>query len=188
MKNTLILVKHSLPGVVEDLPAHEWKLSDEGRARVKRLSEQLTRFQPEMVVSSNEPKARETAEIIARSHQLEVHLVEDLHEHDRSDISYLSQAEFQASIREFFRKPDVLVFGKETMNQRHARFSRAVNSILNDHVNKTVAIVAHGTVISLFVSRLTGISELLLWNELGLPSFVVVDLQSNKLIARENII
>ncbi len=188
MKNTLILVKHSLPGVVEDLPAHEWKLSDEGRARAKRLSEQLTRFQPEMVVSSNEPKARETAEIIARSHQLEVHFVEDLHEHARSNTPYLSQDEFQTLIREFFQKPKILVFGEETANQCYARFSRAVNSILNDHVNKTVAIVAHGTVISLFVSRLTGISELLLWNELGLPSFVVVDLQSNKLIARENII
>jgi broad specificity phosphatase PhoE len=58
---------------------------------------------------------------------------------------------------------------------------------LDCHPNETVVIVAHGTVISLFVSRLIGISDFLLWNELGLPSFVVIDTESNALITRENI-
>jgi broad specificity phosphatase PhoE len=49
-------------------------------------------------------------------------------------------------------------------------------------------IVAHGTVISLFVASLTGISAFSLWAELGLPSFVVVDMQSNTIIAKENIL
>ena len=188
MKKYLILVKHSLPEVVKSLPAHQWKLSEDGRARAERLAGQISRFQPETVVSSNEPKAKETAEIIARIHQLKLHVVQDLHEHDRSNTPYLSQEEFQASIREFLQKPDVLVFGRETAHQTHARFERAVHSVLNSHANKTVVIVAHGTVISLFVSRLTGISDLYLWNELGLPSFAVIDLQSKVLIARENIV
>ncbi len=129
---------------------------------------------------------KETAEIIARIHPLELQIVQDLHEHDRSHTAYLPHDEFRASIYEFFQKPDTLVFGKETANQCHARFAQAVLSVVKDHANKTVVIVAHGTVISLFVSRLTGISDLLLWEELGLPSFVVIDLQSNILIAREN--
>ena len=186
MKKYLILVKHSLPEIIEGLPANKWKLSKEGQARAQRLAEQLNHYQLEIIVSSSEPKAKETAEIIARKHHLELHIIDDLHEHDRSNESYLSSDEFQASIREFFQKPDVLVFGRETANQAHARFYRAVHSILNNHSNGTVVIVAHGTVISLFVSRLIGISELMLWSELGLPSFVVIDLQSNTLIAREN--
>jgi broad specificity phosphatase PhoE len=59
---------------------------------------------------------------------------------------------------------------------------------LQAYPDKTIAIVAHGTVISLFVSRITGISDLLLWNELGLPSFVVIDMESHTLIARENVV
>jgi len=55
-------------------------------------------------------------------------------------------------------------------------------------MDKTVVIVAHGTVISLFISRLIGSSDWLLWNELGLPSFVVIDLYSKTLIAKENIV
>jgi broad specificity phosphatase PhoE len=188
MKNYLVLVKHSLPEVVESLPAREWKLSEEGRSRAERLAEELILFQPEVIVSSNEPKAKETAEILAKNHQLELHVVEDLHEHDRSNIPYLSQAEFQASIQDFFQRPDKLVFGRETANQVYARFHRAVHSVLNEHVNKTVVIVTHGTVISLFVSRLTGSSDLELWNKLGLPSFIAMDLHSSTLIVSSNII
>ena len=188
MKKYLILVKHSLPEVEKKLPAHRWRLSAEGRERAARLAEKLRRFQPGVIVSSNEPKAKETAEIIAGMHKLELHVVENLHEHDRNDVPYVPQDTFRASVHEFFQKPEELVFGNETAHQAHARFELAVQSVLNSHPNKIVVIVAHGTVISLFVSRRTGVADFLLWNELGLPSYVIVDTESSKLIAKENII
>ena len=188
MKKYLILVKHSLPEVVETLPASDWKLSDDGRKRVERLAEQLRNFEPEVIVSSEELKAKETAEILSQLLQLEIQVVPDLHEHDRSNVSYLSQGQFQASVREFFQKPDELVFGNETADQAHARYYRATHSVLNEHTNKTIVIVSHGTVISLFVSRLTGSSDFELWNMLGLPSFIAMDLHSNTLIVRDHIV
>lgn len=188
MTKHLILVKHSLPEVVESLPAKQWKLSEEGRTRAKLLAERIVPYQPEVVVCSTELKAKETAEIIARTYQMEFHVAGGLHEHDRSKVPYLSRDELDTSIRGFFQKPDTLVFGKETANQAHARFERAVRFVLNSYLHQTIVIVAHGTVISLYVSRLTGVSDLSLWQELGLPSFVVLDLQSNKLIAKENIV
>lgn len=184
----LILVKHSVPEIEPDRPANTWRLSQEGRLRARRLAEQLKDFQPELLVSSSEPKAKETAEIIARLLQIKVETVEELHEQDRTNVPYLSAEAFQVSIREFFRKPDELVFGKETANQAHTRFYRAVHSVLNDHRNRTVAIVAHGTVIALFVARLTGVGDLSLWNELGLPSFVALDLQSNTVVIKSKIV
>lgn len=188
MEKHLILVKHSLPKIVENIPAREWRLSGEGQIRAHRLAERLSCYQPEVIVSSIEPKAQETAEIVARRNNLEFHIVEDLHEHDRSKTSYLSKDEFQSSVRIFFENPNVLVFGSETADQCYIRFHQAVHSVLNTHGDKSIVIIAHGTVISLFVSRLTGISDLSLWNELGLPSFVVLDMQSNSLIERENIV
>jgi len=188
MTKYLILVKHSMPEIEEAYPANTWKLSKEGQLRAQRLAEQLESFEPEVIISSNEPKAKETAELVASRFRLEMQIIADLHEHDRSDVPYLSHDTFQASIREFFQKPEDLVFGKETANQAHARFYRAVHSILNEHRNKTVVIVAHGTVISLFVSRLTGSSDLELWNKLGLPSFVAMDLHSNTVIVRSTLV
>src|SRR5215207_1906074 len=188
MKKYLILVKHSLPKIVDNVPANEWELSEVGCVLAQKLAAQLNGLQPEVVISSVEPKAKQTAEIIAAEHGLELQFVEGLHEHDRTQVGYLHRDKFEVAVREFFEKPGRLVFGSETADACHARFHRAVHSILNQNLDKTVVIVAHGTVISLFVSRLTGMSDWLLWNELALPSFVVIDVQAATLIERENIL
>jgi broad specificity phosphatase PhoE len=188
MKKYLILVKHSVPEIEESRLANTWKLSEEGQLRAQQLAEQLEQFAPEVILSSNEPKAKETAEILARRFQVEMQVLPDLHEHDRSNVPYLPYDVFQASMRDFFQKPDELVVGRETADQAYTRFYQAVHSILNEHRNKTVVIVTHGTVISLFVSRLTGSSDLELWNMLGLPSFVGLDLGSNTVIVKNKIV
>ena len=183
----LIMVKHSLPRVLEDVPAREWKLSDEGRARASALAEKLMGYRPEVVVSSIEPKARETASILANYLGLDYQAVDDLHEHDRSNSPHYSNHEFQKLVREFFERPSVLVFGSETAEQALQRFRHAVNSVLDLYKDKTILIVAHGTVISLYVSWLTGCDGHKLWKELGLPSFVVLAIQSQALIKTENL-
>ena len=187
MTKYLILVRHSVPQFETDHPANTWKLSDKGRLRAHRLAEQLESYEPEVIVSSDEPKAKETADILGIHLRLQVQILPDLHEHDRSNVRFLSHDAFQRSIREFFQKPHELVFGEETADQTHARFYQAVHSVLNKHRDKTVVIVTHGTVISLFVSRLTGTSDLELWNKLGLPSFVAMDLHSSTLIVGGNV-
>ncbi len=188
MKKYLILVKHSLPEVVENVPAREWRLSEEGQLRAERLAERMISYQPQVLISSTEPKAKQTAEIVERKLQIPLHVAENLHEHDRSNFRYLSKERFEAAVCEFFAKPDLLVFGNEKANEAHTRFSSAVYSVLSRHENKTVVIVSHGTVISLFASKLTGLPGFSLWKELGLPSFLVLDVQSNTLITCENIL
>lgn len=180
----LILVKHSLPEIVEDVPARDWKLSEEGRVRAQRLAEKLIQYQPEVVVSSVELKAQETARILTENFGLGFHVVDGLHEHERK---YLSKDEFETAIREFFEKPDVFVFGSETAKDALLRFRQAVDSALNSYDDKSILIVAHGTVISLFVSWLTGCDGYHLWSELGLPSFVVLDLQAKTALKTINL-
>jgi broad specificity phosphatase PhoE len=188
MTNYLILVKHSVPEIYRDQPANSWKLSEEGRLRAQRLAEELKSFEPDVIISSGESKAKETAEIVASYLGLEMQLLPSLHEHDRSNVPYLSHDAFQDSIRGFFQQPDQLVFGNETANQAYLRFYQTIHSILNGNIDKTIVVVTHGTVISLFVSRLTGSSDLELWSKLGLPSFVAMDLHSNTLIVRSTIV
>ena len=188
MTKYLILVKHSVPEIEENRPANTWKLSPEGKLRAQRLAEHLEKFGAEAIVSSDELKAKQTADIIARQLRLHVQVLPGLHEHDRTNVSYLPNAAFQALIRDFFQKPDQVVFGKETANEAYARFYRVMHSILNEYSNKTVVVVTHGTVISLFVSRLTGSSDLELWSMLGLPSYVALDLGSNTVIVKNKIV
>lgn len=187
MNRQLILVKHSLPEIKKDLPAREWSLSEEGKVRAERLADMLKMHQLNFLAASKEPKAMETAQIIAARCGVDLRVLEGLHEHERSSVPYLSKLEFETAVRKFFERPDTLVFGDETANQAHERFSDAMNSILFGNSNSKIAVVTHGTVISLYVSRLTGQTGFEIWSRLGLPSFVVLDIESNELIALENI-
>jgi broad specificity phosphatase PhoE len=187
MTKYLVLVKHAQPDIVEAAPAREWRLSAQGRVHAGYLAEELARFEPEVIVSSDEPKALETAEIIARKYDLDLQVVEALREHDRSNVPFLPHEAFQRSVQDFFQNADQLVFGRETANQAYTRFYRGVHSILTDHPDKTIVAVAHGTVIALFVARLTGHSDFDLWRMLGLPSYIAIDLESSTLIVRTHI-
>ncbi|HJS17158.1 MAG TPA: histidine phosphatase family protein, partial [Anaerolineales bacterium] len=95
---------------------------------------------------------------------------------------------FEAAVRCFFDQPDILVFGDESANAAYRRFSSAVYSTLIGLNGNLSVIVSHGTVISLFASRLTEEPGETIWNKLGLPGFVVLDMKSNTLVAIENIL
>jgi len=182
----LIFVRHSLVDHVDGVPARAWNLSDRGRIRARKLVDKLIEYHPEVIVSSDEPKAQQTAEIIGEGLGLKYSVIRNIHEHDRRQVPYLTYDEFQSLVCEFFERPDALVFGSETANQALLRFRDSVNSVLESSAVKTVLVVSHGTVISLFVSWLTGRSGYLFWKGLDLPSFVVLDLQSKTILHTEN--
>jgi broad specificity phosphatase PhoE len=62
----LILVKQALPEIIPTLPANQWHLSDVGRAQCTVLADQLATYAPAALVSSSEPKALETAHLVAQ--------------------------------------------------------------------------------------------------------------------------
>jgi broad specificity phosphatase PhoE len=82
----LILVRHSAPEIIPGLPAHQWHLSETGRARCKLLADEMRHYSPEVLVSSVEPKAQETAQLVAAQLGLTFQTVEGLHEHKRREI------------------------------------------------------------------------------------------------------
>jgi broad specificity phosphatase PhoE len=106
-----------------------------------------------------------------------------LHEHDRSLVGWLARGEFEAAIARLFERPGGLVLGSETADQAHARFVGAVAGVIERYPEETVAVVAHGTVIALFVARAAGLEPFGLWKRLGLPSFVVLSRPTLELLA-----
>ncbi len=170
----LVLVKHSLPEIDPAVPSREWPLSEEGRARSRTLAQKLGRYDLDMIVSSNEPKAVETASISARGLNVPVEVVEGLHEHERSNVGFLEKDHFEQSIGRFYSRPAELVFGEETADAAYDRFSKAVHGVSDRFSQATLALVTHGTVLSLFVSRISGLKPFATWKQLGLPSFIVL--------------
>ena len=171
---TLILVKHSLPEVDPSVPAREWRLSREGRRRARILGERLDRYNPDRIFSSTEPKAIETAEIASDCLKIPMEIVEGLHEHERVNAGFLKRDRFEQSIRRLYVQPGDPIFGEETADGAHCRFTRAVHGLTDRYPTENIAIVTHGTVLSLFVSRNSDLEPFALWKKLGLPSWVVL--------------
>ena len=171
----LILIKHSQPQIDPFISSREWHLSQEGQLRCKPLADKLATYAPEVIVSSTEPKAIETARIVAERLDKPFEVAQGLHEHDRSNVPFYSPQVFEQAVATFFQKPDELVFGRETALQAQQRFSQAVERVLAKYRDETVAIVAHGTVITLFVAAHNEIEPFAFWKRLGLPALVVME-------------
>jgi len=62
---SLILVRHGRPAIDPDTPPTTWPLCPEGREAVEALAGKIAAYRPIAVAASPEPKARETADIIA---------------------------------------------------------------------------------------------------------------------------
>ena len=175
----LILIKHASPEFVTSRPADEWHLSAAGRARCQRLAERLRPFAPDVIVTSDEPKARETGEIVAQILRLPAHTQPGLHEHRRRTVPWYDDYDvLKRLILTLFDKPDMVVHGEETANAAYDRFGAAVDEVIAQYPEQTVAISTHGTVMSLFAQHRAGVDPKPLWESLQLPSFIIFHLPS----------
>ena len=170
----LILVRHSLPVISSEQPASQWQLSEEGRRRCERLAELLAPHRPSAIVTSTEPKAIETGQIVGKRMGIPVEAAPDLHEHERPGTDLDTVEQFQAKVGRLLQHPGEQVFGAETGDEARDRFTAAVGDVMRQHPGGNLAIVSHGTVMTLFVARAAGIDPVPFWRKLGLPAFVVL--------------
>ena len=103
---TLILVKHAMPEIIPTLPAREWQLSDSGRLSCLMLAERLSEHRPDVVITSTEPKAIQTGQIVADKLGIMCEIGDNLHEHERHNESFSNRENFETTIAEFFSHPD----------------------------------------------------------------------------------
>jgi broad specificity phosphatase PhoE len=182
MTSRLLLVRHSQSRPDPARPASQWGLTDLGRARCVPLAERLAAYRPDVIVTSAEPKAIETGALAAARLGLPRQAAAGLHEHLRERAGWLSEQVFMETVAAFFARPDELVFGEETAGQARARFEGAVRGVLAAHPRKTVAIVTHGTVMTLFVAAQAGLAPLPFWKSLGMPAIVALSLPRLELV------
>jgi broad specificity phosphatase PhoE len=185
-ERVLLLVRHAAPRIVDGIAARDWMLSDAGRKSCAPLADYLAQWSPASIISSDEPKATETGALIARRLRLQCECAPDLHEHERTGVSLLGRASFERTVRRFFDDPDELVFGSETAAESLCRFSSAVAHVELTHPVGNVAIITHGTVLSLFVAESTGADGFATWQQLGMPGVIALSMPPRRILARQS--
>ena len=165
----MLLVRHSAPELDPSAPSEEWRLSEDGRRRCGPLAERLARHEPRVLLASTEPKARETAELLAPTLGLEVQLSDGVRETARRTVGWLAPEEIDRGIRELFERPGEVVFGEESAAAALARFEASIAGLPEPAV-----VVTHGTVLSLYAAPRIGREMYELWGSLELPDVVEV--------------
>ena len=172
----LVLVRHSKPEIEPNKPASSWGLDEVGRRCCELLADRMRGFNPSVVWSSREPKAVETADIVARAFGVPVRTADGLEEHHRRDVPYFpTMDEFESAVEQFFLSPDRLVLGSEMAGQALTRFTAAIDGVIDAGQADSV-VVTHGTVMTLYVASVAGVRPMDFWRRLGLPSFVALSL------------
>lgn len=127
--------------------------------------------QPAIFITSQESKAKETGRLLAGALRVPTRSSLDLHEHDRQNAPFFSdQQEFKNAIGRLFARPNELIFGRETGAQASQRINDAISQLLTEYHDRSLAIVTHGTVLTLFINRYNPtIDPLIFWNSLKMP-------------------
>lgn len=175
---SLVLIRHAAPNIIPTVPASEWWLSEGGKSSCKLFAKRLEAFHPTTLYHSHEPKAVQTAEILAESMDLSCKPHPNLHEHDRQNYKFLSQHEFERDVQRFFSNPSEVAFGTESADAVYKRYNSAVLNILQmekPRASNDIFIVSHGTVMSLFTARNTNQDPFSIWKQLTMPSAVILN-------------
>jgi broad specificity phosphatase PhoE len=151
------------------------------------LAQQLIPYDLDLIVTSTELKAIETGELTAQYLGIPYRIESNLQEHARQTAPYfLSKEEFQEAVITLLEKPAKLVFGEETGLQARERFAGGIEAVMKTYPQENIAIVTHGTVLSLFVSHHTGLEIISFWRELGMPAIVAFSYPGMKLLSQIN--
>lgn len=172
----LILIKHAMPEIIPAEPSKNWVLSEAGIDSCSALADSLSGYGIQQLFSSREIKAVQTAEIVGEQLGLVNTPVDNLYENDRSGFPYFENPEdWKQQFREFFANPKECIIGNESAEEALIRFEKTVCGLISAHRGESLAIVAHGTVITLLVAAYNDVEPFKFWESLELPSFVLLE-------------
>ncbi|CAN5490730.1 histidine phosphatase family protein [soil metagenome] len=157
--SALYYVTH--PNVLVDpaTPIEQWGLDATGTARATAMLEQPWIPAVERIVSSDETKALQTAQILAGQLALQVEVRSGIGENDRSSTGYLPPTEFERMADRFFDQPEQSADGWERAIDAQRRIVDGLADLLDGPADSptpgVTVVVGHGAVGSLWYCWLT---------------------------------
>lgn len=177
--NRVVLVRHARPVIVPESDPGQWVMDASARGDVERLARSIAPLGCDIVVTSDESKARTTGEVLGEVLGLPVWSEADLGEQGAGTIPWIEGAEtFRARVIEHFERPGERVFGKETSSEAGARFAGAVSRLAERY--RYPVLVTHGRVMSAWIARVTGAEAAAFWRDLRMPDAFAVDIGARR--------
>src|SRR5262249_2757432 len=162
MQTDLYLIRHGQTATNQARLIQGWDsepLNARGRNQAERAGQRLATTGLVALYASPLRRAGETAEIIGRAAGLDVTLVEGLREMNTGHASGLHSAQFMVRHPRLWwawlRDDAELAFpGGDTLSAFYSRAAETIGALVVRHTGQALAVVAHGGVISGYLSLL----------------------------------
>ena len=177
-------LRHAEPDLRPDVSGHEWGLSEQGRLETRQLAEKLSRdgsTRLSRVWSSPEPKALETARIVAETIGLPLTVEPDLREHQAPDLPLMAPAAFASLVGRFLASAGEHPLGAESWESLEHRFDSVLRRGLSLGADSDGLVLAtHGRWLACglprYLSQSDGFDRVAWWKALERPDWVSVQL------------
>lgn len=153
--NTFYFLRHAETEKDPNIQSKKWSLSLIGERHARQIAESGCFDAVDVVISSCEKKAFDTAEPIAGRLGSEIIQMDEFNEVARGD-KFLSKEEFEALKREKLENLDCKKDGGESGREAIARFNAGIQTVDNKYSCKNILIVSHGTILSLYFANVAG--------------------------------
>lgn len=177
----LYIVRHSIPATDPSVAAEHWPLSEAGIRAAQQLSRLPCWQDVEIIYSSPEPKALQTAEEIARPWDKKVIIEPDLRELQVKQV-WLGNADFLKKVGDYLEGADDPDF--EPYDQAQQRIVSCMQRLVQSPPGRSIAVVSHARILVAFFSHLfsrrVGRHE---WRSIKMPDLAIVDLVKAQVVS-----
>lgn len=174
----LYLIRHARAQMTGNT-ADRWTLSEEGRRQARVLAHQDFWRDVGRIYSSPEPKALETARPAARRWDIPLAVADDLREPRRPRLI----VDYEATIEQVFANPRKSISGLEPATEAAHRVTRCIKELSEKHAEQTLAVISHGLVMTLILSRLENrLPTLYDWRSIPFTGLRVIDTEQWQLV------
>lgn len=178
----LVLIRHSKSLINPQIPIVTWGLSDEGVNLAKQLGDNEYIQKMQVVYSSLQPKALETAILATKNHGAYIKTDDRLTEITSFTNRFVQDhVEYQKNIKNFYTGKVKKLFDGETAEEALKRFKQAIEDIVAHEIDSEfVGIVSHGNILAHFVSQFIERDVYRLAESIKQPDVAVLDWETKK--------
>lgn len=154
MIHRILYLSHPEVTIDPQIPVPDWKISEQGRRRLKAACKRGWPGRGWRIIASPEVKAQQTAEFLSNAFALPLHTHPDMGEVDRSATGYLPHDAHEALADALFAQPSLGPQGWESAQAASDRITKAFQEVLAE-VSGSMLFVGHGAVGSFLWCALT---------------------------------
>ena len=161
----IILVRHGQTNKNSQGKLHvlgdEEVLNETGIQQMKETAFKLKRFSPDVVYSSKEKRAVESAKVVGDELGVGIEIIEGIEERNWGDFSGKTWEEVQEVLQPMTLEERYLYFppNGESWQQFENRLIQSIIKILSQNKNKTIVVVSHMGGIRALMPYLLGVSK-----------------------------